>query len=217
MQDETFIPISDEQAKAGQEVVKALGGLGSFVKQTLGTVPEDLVGYLGGDWLRFRRIENIAKLMDLTKQRLEAWKVEPQHPATLSLTLPILRAAADESREDLQDLWARLLAATIDPSKGNLVRRQYIEVISKMDPPDAVLLKHLKHRKIEETFDLERKMHFYQESSVLGIPEEEIYLSLKNLVALGLISEKQDYEDDREWRITFFGKKLLQVVADPAS
>ncbi|MCJ7654699.1 MAG: hypothetical protein MUO97_05260, partial [Dehalococcoidia bacterium] len=67
----TLIPISDEQAKVGKEVVKALAGLGSFVERTLGTVPEDLVGYLGGDWLRFRRIQNIAKLMDRTKQLLE--------------------------------------------------------------------------------------------------------------------------------------------------
>ncbi len=45
----SIIPISDEQAKAIQEAIKALQGVGGFLKQILGTVPEDLVGYFGGD------------------------------------------------------------------------------------------------------------------------------------------------------------------------
>jgi hypothetical protein len=44
----SLIPISDEQAKAIQEFLKTLQGMGSFLKETLGTVPGNLVGYLGG-------------------------------------------------------------------------------------------------------------------------------------------------------------------------
>jgi hypothetical protein len=47
----SLIPISDEQAKAAQEIamatneaLKALQGFGGFLKETLGTVPQDLVG-----------------------------------------------------------------------------------------------------------------------------------------------------------------------------
>ena len=54
-----LIPISGEQAKLGQEILKTLRGLGSFIGQALGSTPEDLVGYLGGDWLRVRRAENL--------------------------------------------------------------------------------------------------------------------------------------------------------------
>jgi hypothetical protein len=38
-----MIPITDEQAKLGQEIVKAFRGLGSFLKRALGSTPEDLV------------------------------------------------------------------------------------------------------------------------------------------------------------------------------
>jgi hypothetical protein len=58
-----LIPISDEQAKLGQEIVTALRELGGFFGRALGSTPEDLVGYLGGDWLRARRGVNIVRVV----------------------------------------------------------------------------------------------------------------------------------------------------------
>jgi hypothetical protein len=62
-----LIPISDEQTKAIQEVAKTTGtGLdlvgkaGFYVGWVLGTVPSDLVGLLGGDWLSRVRIRNLS-------------------------------------------------------------------------------------------------------------------------------------------------------------
>jgi len=46
----SLIPISDDQAKAIQEALKTLQGFGGFLRETFGTVPQDLVGLLGGDW-----------------------------------------------------------------------------------------------------------------------------------------------------------------------
>jgi hypothetical protein len=60
--------------------------------------------------------------------------------ASLSIGLPILIAAADESREEIQDLWARLLAAAADPARSKSFRNAFIEVIKKMDPLDAAVL-----------------------------------------------------------------------------
>ena len=55
---DSLIPITDEQAKLGQEAFKfgqegieALRGLGSFLDRALGSTPEALVAFLGGDWL----------------------------------------------------------------------------------------------------------------------------------------------------------------------
>ena len=63
-----LIPISDEQAKAIQEGLKTLRGLGAFLEKVLGSTPEDLVGFLGGDWLRVRRAENIAGMMEKSQR-----------------------------------------------------------------------------------------------------------------------------------------------------
>src|SRR5882757_991584 len=97
-----LIPISDEQAKAIQEAIKALRGLGEFLEKTFGTVPQDVVGMLGGDWLKVRRAENLARILDKARERLRARRVEAPEPASLSIALPMLIAAADESRDDIR-------------------------------------------------------------------------------------------------------------------
>jgi hypothetical protein len=138
----SLIPISDEQAKLGREVLKTLRGLGSFFEKALGSTPEDLVAYLGGDWLRVRRAENLVKLFQGARRRLADRHVEEPIPASLSVALPILQGAADEDREELVDLWARLLANAMDP-KLNSVRQSFIDAVKKMDPKDAVVLQDI--------------------------------------------------------------------------
>jgi hypothetical protein len=131
-----LIPITDEQAKLGQEILKTFRGLGSFLERALGSTPEDLVGYFGGDRLRVRRAENMARMMSESQERLAAWGVEETKPATLSIALPILQGAADEDREELVDLWARLLANAMDPNM-NSVRYSFVDAVKNMDPIDG--------------------------------------------------------------------------------
>src|ERR1700686_765834 len=97
----SLIPISDEQAKAAQAALKVLRGLGGYLKQTLGTVPEDVVGLLGGDWLKVKRAENIVRIVEKARERLRARGVESTEPPSISVVLPLLVAAADESRDEL--------------------------------------------------------------------------------------------------------------------
>ncbi len=49
---DSLIPVTDEQAKAIQEALKALQGLGGYMKDTFGTMPQDIVALLGGDYLK---------------------------------------------------------------------------------------------------------------------------------------------------------------------
>jgi hypothetical protein len=87
-----LIPISEEQAKAISESAKTIGkaidalsGVGAFAKDTFGTMPQDIVGYLGGDYLKERRAENLAKAIRKAQQRLQRDGIE--HPdAAPSLT-----------------------------------------------------------------------------------------------------------------------------------
>jgi hypothetical protein len=62
MGDDSLIPISDEQAKLGQELVKAVSDAAGYFTSILGDIPQDLIGYLVGDRLRAKRIERIAVL-----------------------------------------------------------------------------------------------------------------------------------------------------------
>ena len=143
----SLIPISDEQAKFAQEILKTLRGAGSAIWEALGSTPEDLVAYFGGDWLRVRRAENLVKLFEKAKQRLADWNVQQPKPASLSIAIPILQGAADEDREELADLWARLLANAMDPNLGS-VRHGFIEAVKKMDRQDGLVLRELHKRNL---------------------------------------------------------------------
>jgi hypothetical protein len=67
-----IVPVTDEQAKTIRAAIEALSGLGRFLEVTFGTLPQDVVGLLGGDWLRIRRAENAANILKRAQERLEA-------------------------------------------------------------------------------------------------------------------------------------------------
>jgi hypothetical protein len=178
---DSLIPISDEQAKLGQEALKTLQGLGGFLKETFGTLPQDIVGLLGGDYLRVRRAENLFRTIEKAKKRLEDGDVgQPDAPP--SLAIPIMIAAADESRDELQDIWAALLAAAADPDKNKSFRLKFIEVAQKMDPVDTLILERLRvgGNRIEGVARDEVAM-------ALKINPDELDVSVENLRNLGLI------------------------------
>jgi hypothetical protein len=199
-----LIPISDEQAKAAQEAFKTLRGLGGFLKETLGTVPEDLVGYLGGDWLRVRRFENIVRLIEKFRERLKARKTKIKEPISLSVALPLFRAAADESRDELQDLWARLLAAAADPSRAGHFRQAFIGAAKRMDPLDAHVLSQVRSQagRVAST-------GLNALAAELGVTRDQIDVSCENLRGLGLLMG-----DLHSALLSAFGREFLCAVSD---
>ena len=153
--------------------------------------------------------ENIAKMMSCAKERLETRGVKDTKPASLTLALPILRGAADESREELRDLWARLLAAAMDPSRQSYVRQGFAEAIQKMDPLDARVLNHTRNRVIapkdRDTISAE-----------LGISPDEFAVSLRNLTRIGTMIDpfSQNPEITLGSELAPFGREFLRVLMD---
>ena len=143
------MPLTDAQAEAGKALAETTGkaldlskGIGSYLAETIGTIPQDLLGVAGGDWLHEKRQRNLAQMRAKTARILEGVEKERISEPSPSVVMPLLEAAKDEGREELQRLWAALLAqAMIDG--GRRVRRAYFEVIQKLEPLDAVMLKAL--------------------------------------------------------------------------
>jgi len=187
-----LIPITDEQAKLGQEALKTLRGLGAFLRQALGSTPEDLIGYLGGDWLRLRRAENMARMFADAKARLIERGVEEPQPASLSIAIPMLHGAADEDREELVNLWSRLLANAMDPKLNN-IRYEFIEIVRQLNPIDAVVLRAL----YEKDYTLIRRAPLQaNEPGAVSIPDlaakagsgrDDVEVAIDRLNALGLL------------------------------
>jgi hypothetical protein len=205
---DSLIPISDEQAKLGQEALKALQGLGGFMKETFGTMPQDVVALLGGDYLKVRRAENLFRMIEKAKKRLEDNHVT--HPdAPPSLAIPIMIAAADESRDELLNMWAALLAAAADPKRSASFRLKFIEVVKQLDPLDPAVLVELTVQKLADFEKLDKI------SSKLRCRDDEVGVSLANLESLALVvrAGPLNSANYRYLGATPLGRELLRAVA----
>jgi hypothetical protein len=160
--------------------------------------------------LRFRRAEAIARLLSEARERLAARGVEHPQPASLSIALPILRGAADQDRDELIDLWARLLANAMDP-KLNSVRHLFIEAVKAMDPPDAKTLHHLYVEKAAriplrgEGDHANRSIAYI--SKRLGARQDDVEVSIRHLEALGFL-----YSTPQELNVWFTTANMREFM-----
>ena len=72
---------------------------------------------------------------------MKAWGVRETQPVSPSVAIPLVKAAYDEGRPELQELWARLIASAMDPSRSGRVRLSFISTLKEFDPLDALVLK----------------------------------------------------------------------------
>jgi hypothetical protein len=172
-----------ESSKAVQEVAKAAGkaidltgDLGAYLGKVVGGVPGDLVGLLGGDYLGQVRLRNLDNCVRKTKKIIEGRKAETE-AVSLSIAVPLLRAAENESREELQDLWARLLANAMDRTRGNDIRPEFIETLTHFHPLDAVILQKI----TEAVGQLSPNARDFLKGS-LNVSDDTVLVSIEKLV-----------------------------------
>lgn len=202
-----LIPVSDAQAKAIEEAIKTLRAAGGFLREAFGTVPEDVVALLGGNLLKVRRAENLIRTLAKAQERLQKDGIKVE-AASLSLGLRILVAAADESREELQDLWARLLAAAADPERARFFRLAFIEAAKRMDPLDAAVLKTAQEKSGRLDGNARQML-----AGELHVSRDEIDVSVSNLVKLDLINPSPLYDPGVAF-VSALGREFLRAVAE---
>jgi Abortive infection alpha len=143
----TEIEAVTESAKAVQETGKAVGkaldlirDIGPFVNRVLGKPIEDMVGLTIADPLHEIRRRNQDRLAQRTDEILRARLTGHTEPVSPDLAIPLIAAAQDQSRPELQELWARLLANAMDPYRAGDLRQEFIETIRLFHPKDALFL-----------------------------------------------------------------------------
>ncbi|WP_284945743.1 Abi-alpha family protein [Acidisoma cladoniae] len=210
----TIMPVTPEQAEAvkaaaefGTTVVTEGSNFVRYMGAIIGTVPNDLVGIVLGDPLRAAREAIAAKLYGQSGAIIErrGAKTEPVSP---SVAIPLIRAAYDESRPELQRVWAELIAAAMDPTRADRVRVRFIETVKGFDPLDALLLRerHLSSGGFEPN-----AIDYF--ANRLRRNGDQITVSVENLARLGCV-DANPMNARKEFSLTAYGRELIRACSD---
>jgi hypothetical protein len=179
-----------EGAKATREVAKTAGQGLDLVKAAcgylawmLGTTPQDVIGLLGGDYLRQIRLQNLIRISEKTKQELKDRSVDEPEPLEAKHIVPLLEAASDESNDTLQDMWARLLANSMDPDRDVSLQRVFIDRLKQFEPIDARILSA--YVELGEG-NAQSANHL---ASAVDVRVTQVIVSAERLVSLGCLND----------------------------
>lgn len=134
-----------------------------------------------------------------TEQILQERDVQQLVELSPNIAAALIAGAQEESREELAELWARLLANAMDP-KLSSVRHSFIEAVKEMDPTDALVLAELYKRKLVVV----RRSTSGHAPNTTSIPdvakainrrENDVEVSLRHLLSIGFFDQQQPNQD----------------------
>lgn len=173
----------------------------------------DAVGAIGGDYLDEYRRVNREKIQKKFDKVMHDTNVKDIPQPNVTFVIQILKAAQDENRDELQDIWAKLIAAAIDPAKSPRYRREYVEIIKKFEPLDARVLMALESVVPMNPSPSQRS--FLARRFSKG--EDEIELALKTLVTLEcamdpLLRANGFTQSIPNVHLTALGRELIRIL-----
>ncbi|MFZ1107753.1 MAG: Abi-alpha family protein [Rhodomicrobium sp.] len=213
--------VGPETAKAGQEVAKfgsklikafekaeTLPKAQAFLGKVIGAPIENLVG-LVGDPLQYIRIRLLSYYQDKVEEILEQRGVKEPQAVSPSIAVPLIVAATNETREELRELWAKLLAAAMDPSMANHVRLELIEAVKRLAPIDARILKI--------RYDHQAPLQPNTVGFIAGVLKEsrdEVEISTNNLASVNLMIGMGGALPFRynDFHLSPLGRQLMRLV-----
>jgi hypothetical protein len=168
--------------KAIEETAKATGKAIDFVRNDIAPAISNVYGLLIGDRLAAAREKNLDEISRRTKKILKDRDVKERIAAPEQIAIPLLESAQGETRSDLQDLWARLLANAMDPKRSENVRPEFIETLRQLQPIDARILDEGVIAKSKKENIVVAKLH-----EAMNLRYTAVSVSLANLEKLGCI------------------------------
>ena len=126
------------------------------------------------------------------------------------MAIPLIGAAQDEGREELIDLWARLLATAFDPVTRAHYRRDFTGIAGALEPIDAICLFKLDSA-------MTKAWRYRRESLAKAMkqPQDRVDLALRNLARLDLIDLARLDGTDFQPFVTPLGREFLAALAGP--
>lgn len=136
-----------EEAEAAKEIAITAGkaidasvNLGGFFQLVLGDAAIELGGVVK-DWAAYFRYKNLLRIKDKVFEIHEKRKIKGKSiPIPPRYAIPLIQNASQEDNEDIQSLWAALIANSTDPNKKLNLQKIFIEILSSLEPIDVQIL-----------------------------------------------------------------------------
>jgi hypothetical protein len=145
-----------------------------------------------------------------TEQILRERDVQDVIELSPNMAVALIAGAQEEGREELMELWARLLANAMDPSL-NTVRHSFIATVKNMDPVDAVVLRYIHEKNIASVLRGQQEGENQSTgvrniATVIGRRSDEVEVSLRHLQDLLLF----DYANNT-WVVNAISREFLRA------
>jgi hypothetical protein len=175
-----------------ETVQKAGGYLAQFI-----TGPATTLSSILDDYLKHIRVRNGASLEHNTRQHLAKLGYEmPPRKVPIKVALPLIQAATLEEDEELQSIWAALLANASTPEKGESVSPAFVEILRSMGRTEVRTLIALYEAGEPGTIFYSRQLPDVAEvydqkgfpSDRAPLPSQQVQTAVWNLARLGCIA-----------------------------
>lgn len=221
---------AQETAKAVQEVAKTTRSAIDATREAGGFIAKYLDGPLTQmsllieDRLKYARTVRLVRLRRRFEEELQASGASVQiESLPVNFALSALEEGGLEDDDELQDLWVRLLANTVDANSGVTPRRAHISMIRDMSRLDALVFESIYSvpdvpgGKAIVTYELPEKAYRADEMKSDEVPEpsEEIVLSMSNLERIGAIAFGSSWGGAEVFRFvnkTTAGRELMKAL-----
>jgi hypothetical protein len=214
-------------AEAANISVDAVAKLGTFVDNTFGNAIKNGLGLIG-DKLAYYRLERAIDLQHKVEEKLKAKGVNAKKYVPVSFGLPIFEKATVEEDNNVQQLWANLLANSMDPNYSSKITRNFVSILADVEAIDARIL-NMVVREFEAMQPDQRAKSLFVLTKLqanLGISLEECENSVRNLMRLGLLKARtvqggmtfgehtvSAYKDTEMFGVTGLGIAFHKAVA----
>ena len=179
-------------AKTASDVITVVDKTGSFLNKIFGDLIEDSVGIVA-DKIKYYRLNNYMILAQNTTDRMrqkgysedDITKVVP-----LKIAIPLIENATLEDDEELQKLWAQMLANAMDLNFNIDIKLRHISLMREMEPIDLRILDTIYSQLTMQYENKPLEGVLFEKSRIVHdfhMPENQIEISLLNLMRLGCI------------------------------
>jgi hypothetical protein len=184
-----------------EETAKTAGKALDLVRDGAGPIA-DIYGLIIGDQIHAARHRRLDSITRKTRQILNGRHLSETAEIAEQIAIPLLEAAQGEPREEMQDLWARLLANAMDPSRRNDVRPEFIQTLKSLHPIDALILEWLGKTRANGW------VHLNTISEATGIRKSSVVVTVSNLTKYECCRSQPRGEN---YVISEFGEEFLRA------